>query len=191
MTKKDNCTYLGPTALESEINKTLFKNFVISQDNIPIVTHLHGLEVRPTLDGNPMSWQGKNGQVGPAFQSILRNNEYFSSKFFKNPMKALMRSKDSKEKVYVKINRYNNTQPPGNLWYHDHSMSITRNNVANGLLGNYIIYNTEVEKQLPSKKYDISILAGQALYDDKVINEMDLKAYYMKDNPAGKFTSSV
>ena len=45
--------------------------------------------------------------------------------------------------IRVKINRYENKQPPGNLWYHDHSMEMTKANVFHGLLGNYIIYNTD------------------------------------------------
>jgi len=39
--------------------------------NIPVVTHIHGLAVRPTLDGNPMAWVGKGGETGIAFQSLL------------------------------------------------------------------------------------------------------------------------
>jgi FtsP/CotA-like multicopper oxidase with cupredoxin domain len=38
-----------------------------------------------------------------------------------------------------KVNRYPNTQNPGNLWYHDHAMRGTLFNVKNGLAGVYII----------------------------------------------------
>lgn len=63
--------------------------------------------------------------------------------------------------IYTKINRYENTQPPGDLWYHDHAMHITQDNVGHGLVGNYIIYEKEVDLQLPNRKYDIFLLAGQ------------------------------
>lgn len=64
-------------------------------------------------------------------------------------------------KTYVKVNRYENSQLPGNLWYHDHSMHITQDNVGHGLLGDYIIYDPVVEAQMPGRKYDIFIVAGQ------------------------------
>lgn len=31
-------------------------DMVISSQNWPSVAHLHGAEVRPTFDGNPLSW---------------------------------------------------------------------------------------------------------------------------------------
>ena len=40
----------------------------------------------------------------------------------------------------MKVNRYENVQPPGNLWYHDHSMRSTMSNVVLGLAGDYIIH---------------------------------------------------
>lgn len=62
--------------------------------------------------------------------------------------------------LYVKINRYNNFQLPGTLWYHDHSMHVTAPNVRNGLAGAYIIYDKTIEKDLPSGKYELVLLAA-------------------------------
>ena len=56
-----------------------------------------------------------------------------------------------KNHIDTKVNRYENTQPPGDLWYHDHAMHITQDNVGHGLLGNYIIYEESVDKQLPKR----------------------------------------
>ena len=69
------------------------------------------------------------------------------------------------------MNRYENVQPPGNLWYHDHAMDLTRANVFHGLSGNYIIYANETEDALPSKDYNIIIIAGQHMVNNTVFED--------------------
>ena len=32
------------------------KDMIISKSDWPMTTHVHGSEVRPTFDGNPLSW---------------------------------------------------------------------------------------------------------------------------------------
>ena len=54
---RELCTYLSPT--NQTLNNTFNKDYVVTIKNIPMVTHLHGLEVRPTFDGNPTSWIGQ------------------------------------------------------------------------------------------------------------------------------------
>ncbi|KAF6149858.1 hypothetical protein GIB67_010932 [Kingdonia uniflora] len=41
--------------------------------------------------------------------------------------------------------RYGNTQHPGNLWYHDHAMGLTRVNLLAGLVGTYVIQHPDLE----------------------------------------------
>lgn len=48
----------------------------------------------------------------------------------------------------AKINRYQNSQSPGFLWYHDHAMGLTNYHLIGGLSGNYIIKNHEIEKYI-------------------------------------------
>ncbi|KAL1803407.1 hypothetical protein ACET3Z_032054 [Daucus carota] len=43
---------------------------------------------------------------------------------------------------------YHNNQQPGNLWYHDHAMGLTRVNLLAGLIGSYIIRDHKVEAPL-------------------------------------------
>ncbi|CAK7326711.1 unnamed protein product [Dovyalis caffra] len=43
---------------------------------------------------------------------------------------------------------YRNFQQPGNLWYHDHTMGLTRVNLLAGLIGAYIIRDLDVEAPL-------------------------------------------
>ncbi|XP_044494609.1 multicopper oxidase LPR1-like [Mangifera indica] len=44
--------------------------------------------------------------------------------------------------------RYRNMQQPGNLWYHDHAVGLTRVNLLAGLIGAYIIRDQLVEAPL-------------------------------------------
>ncbi|KAK6922228.1 Multicopper oxidase, type 1 [Dillenia turbinata] len=44
--------------------------------------------------------------------------------------------------------RYHNHQHPGNLWYHDHAMGLTRVNILAGLIGAYIVRHHEIEDPL-------------------------------------------
>nr|DAD35639.1 TPA_asm: hypothetical protein HUJ06_006279 [Nelumbo nucifera] len=47
-----------------------------------------------------------------------------------------------------KTYRYHNTQHPGNMWYHDHTMGLTRENILAGLIGAYILRHPPVEAPL-------------------------------------------
>lgn len=47
-----------------------------------------------------------------------------------------------------KTYRYRNLQHPGNLWYHDHAMGLTRVNLLAGLIGAYVIRSPPIESPL-------------------------------------------
>lgn len=64
---------------------------------------------------------------------------------------------------------YPNQQEPTTLWYHDHTLGITRINVYAGLAGFYLLRNPNnpLNKILPSGEYDIPIVIQDRLfYDD-------------------------
>jgi spore coat protein A, manganese oxidase len=122
--------------------------------------HLHGLEVRPTFDGNPLSWLGVDGRVGVGFNSLLNSEYYGQNQLFKQPMHPLLSADDKVNYTYVKVNRHENFQPAGNLWYHDHAMRVTQDNVFLGFAGDYIIHDPKVDSQLPGGKYEVLIVAG-------------------------------
>ena len=71
--------------------------------NMNISWNIHGLEVRPTFDGNPQSFMGKDGQVGVGYQS-LTSSSYFSH--FERKMTTTFKQDPSAESIYVKVNRY-------------------------------------------------------------------------------------
>ncbi|KAJ7551951.1 hypothetical protein O6H91_06G035800 [Diphasiastrum complanatum] len=60
-----------------------------------------------------------------------------------------------------RVYHYFNIQQPGNLWYHDHAMGLTRVNILAGLYGAYVIRDPILEEplNLPSgHKYDRHLL---------------------------------
>lgn len=49
----------------------------VSYKHMPVGAHIHGLEVRPTFDGNPLSSISMDGRFGVGFQS-MGNQKYYS-----------------------------------------------------------------------------------------------------------------
>ncbi|KAJ0962739.1 hypothetical protein J5N97_027861 [Dioscorea zingiberensis] len=58
------------------------------------------------------------------------------------------------------ISSYPNVQGPGNLWYHDHAMGLTRVNLLSGLIGAYALTDPAVESplSLPSGPFDLHLV---------------------------------
>ncbi|CAI5484358.1 unnamed protein product [Closterium sp. Yama58-4] len=55
---------------------------------------------------------------------------------------------------------YPNMQPPSTLWYHDHTLGMTRLNIIAGLFGAYILSNPQTERKfnLPVGRFDVPLL---------------------------------
>lgn len=128
-----------------------FKSIPITSKNWPTSTHVHGAEVRPTFDGNPLSWIDNQGNKGlgtfstndKCYFNNFENTDKNGNSFL--PPDIIVKDRKNRILSTVKINRYPNIQNPGNLWYHDHAMRLTYYNVANGLSGNYILRDSKVE----------------------------------------------
>ena len=84
---------------------------------IPAVPHLHGGEVPPVLDGGPDAWFTSDG-------SVVGHGYY---------------SKDGNTAKNYAIYRYPNTQEAAPIWFHDHTLGVTRLNVYAGLAGAYLL----------------------------------------------------
>lgn len=64
------------------------------------------------------------------------------------------------------IFRYPNHQPGAMLWYHDHTMHITRLNVYAGLAGPYILRDpNEADLKLPCDQYEIPLILQDRTFD--------------------------
>ena len=107
-----------------------------AQSPVPLITHLHGGEVHSTSDGHPEAWFTYDGTRGVAFDVEAVGTE--------NPNEA---------KFY-----YPNQQPPTTLWYHDHSLGITRINVMSGLAGFYLLRDPADTTLLPFGNYEYPIV---------------------------------
>ncbi|MFS8032897.1 putative bilirubin oxidase [Helianthus anomalus] len=83
-----------------------------------------------------------------------------------------------------KTYHYHNQQQPGNLYYHDHAMGLTRVNLLAGLFGAYIIRHHDVEAPLglpysdefdrPLVVFDRSFRVNGSIYMDTKGNNPDI-----------------
>ena len=80
---------------------------------IPMVTHVHGAHVNPTSDGYPEAWWLPDANNIPA--GYATTGTFYDTTAPADPGTA----------VYT----YENDQPTATLWYHDHSLGMTRLNV--------------------------------------------------------------
>jgi FtsP/CotA-like multicopper oxidase with cupredoxin domain len=93
---------------------------------VPIVTHVHGAHVGPESDGYPEAWwlpAAKNIPQGYATSGTL-----FDDVTGTNPGNL----------GYVDFS-YPNSQPATTLWYHDHTLGMTRSNVYAGPAGFWLV----------------------------------------------------
>jgi FtsP/CotA-like multicopper oxidase with cupredoxin domain len=127
---------------------------------IPTVVHLHGAEDQSTSDGAPEAWFTSSGLHGPG---------YFSAD-----------ATDANAAIY----QYPNNQQSTTLWFHDHSLGITRINVWSGLVAFYFLrdqFDTGLldnALRLPAGKQEVELLIqdhqfdtnGQILFPDSATN---------------------
>ena len=106
-----------------------------AQSPVPLVTHVHGLEVQSTSDGGPNAWFTSDGKHGPGYSSLWPT--------------------DKNAAIYS----YPNSQPPTTLFYHDHALGMTRTNLVSGLAGFYLerSANDLIAPLLPSGKYEMPL----------------------------------
>ena len=95
---------------------------------MPLVTHVHGAHVSPESDGYPEAWWlPRANDIPPEYatQGTLVNQ-------YGTPTNSLARPG-------VGAFSYLNTQPSTTIWYHDHTLGMTRNNVYAGPAGFWLI----------------------------------------------------
>ncbi len=92
---------------------------------VPMVTHVHGAHVNPESDGYPEAWWLPAANNIPA--GYASSGSIFSQWDTSNSVPG--------SAFYA----YENDQPATTLWYHDHSLGITRVNVYAGPAGFYLV----------------------------------------------------
>jgi FtsP/CotA-like multicopper oxidase with cupredoxin domain len=108
----------------------------------PTSVHLHGGEVSSFVDGGPMAWFAPNGAKGPDYFSVYNAG--------------------AGKAVFI----YPNRQEPGTLWFHDHSMGLTRTNVYSGMAAFYLLRDKDKEPiNLPRGAYEIEMAIQDRQFD--------------------------
>jgi bilirubin oxidase len=95
---------------------------------VPLVTHVHGAHTQEDSDGYAEAWYLPNAANIPAgYAKTGTFFDYFDAKYGHNwgPGTATF--------------KYPNDQPATTLWYHDHSLGMTRLNVYAGPAGYWLI----------------------------------------------------
>lgn len=114
---------------------------------VPLVTHLHGSHVAPGGDGYPESW------TLPAASNIPGNYALRGSHWDQIAGAA--------DELGAATYEYSNDQRATQLWFHDHTLGMTRNNIYAGLAGMYMLRGGASDlpsTQLPQGAYEIPLL---------------------------------
>ncbi|HEY5973483.1 MAG TPA: multicopper oxidase domain-containing protein, partial [Geobacteraceae bacterium] len=113
---------------------------------VPIVTHLHGAHVNPESDGFPEAWYLPNANNIPNGYATKGSN--------------FAQIKGAKAQPGAAVFQYRNDQRATTLWYHDHTLGMTRTNVYSGLAGFYLLRGGASDLKagtLPSGPYEIPL----------------------------------
>jgi spore coat protein A len=95
---------------------------------VPIITHVHGAHITPESDGYPEAWylpRANNIPASYATQGTLVNQ--------------YGRITNPANRPGVGEFIYRNDQPSTTIWYHDHSLGMTRSNVYAGPAGFWLL----------------------------------------------------
>jgi FtsP/CotA-like multicopper oxidase with cupredoxin domain len=92
---------------------------------VPIITHVHGAHVQPDSDGYPEAW------YLPDAKNIPKGYARHGTRFDQIPSARYERG--------AATFQYRNDQPSTTLWYHDHTLGMTRVNVYAGPAGFYLV----------------------------------------------------
>ena len=130
-----------PLPIDPTMHWALTGNATWQTAGVPLVPHLHGGHVESASDGLPEAW------YTPRF--ALKGKDFIKGDI--NP--------------YL----YANDQDAATLWYHDHTLGITRLNVYMGLAGFYLITDVnerswQTAKVLPQPKHDIPLIIQDKLF---------------------------
>jgi len=106
---------------------------------VPIVTHVHGAHVGPESDGYPEAWRLPD-PTGSDFTCVTDPAQADNvTKFVCQGSLANQYGYGTNTANGVASYTYPNDQPSTTLWYHDHSLGMTRSNVYAGPAGFWLV----------------------------------------------------
>ena len=120
---------------------------------VPMVPHLHGAHVTQESDGYPEAWFLPNAVNIPAGYATV------GSKYEQFKGEAEMAYGQTWEPGAA-VFQYPNDQRAATLWFHDHSLGMTRANVYAGPAGFYLIRggSDDLPAGLPAGPYEIPLV---------------------------------
>jgi FtsP/CotA-like multicopper oxidase with cupredoxin domain len=127
---------------------------------VPMVTHVHGAHVGPESDGYPEAWWlPAANNIPPSFAT--------EGSLFGEFVDSAATAGDA-------IFQYPNDQPEATLWYHDHTLGMTRLNVYAGPAGFWLIRGGDQEEflNLPGpapKKNSFKNLKGKKFFEIPIV----------------------
>jgi len=160
----------GPT-IEAEQGEPIYVRW---QNHLP---DEHLLPEDPTIHGDIIPYDEPGTRVVPHLHggNVEHESDGKPQAWFTRDFERT--GPDFEKKDYY----YANDQPPATLWYHDHSLGITRLNVYAGLAGFYLLRNDhERELDLPTGDNEIPLVL-----QDRSFNE-DGSLYYPTDVPTSQ-----
>jgi len=148
--------YPGPTieAQQGEPVCVRWKNKLPDEHLLPVDTTIHSSTIPYDSTGVRVVTHLHGGNV--EHTSDGKPKAWFTRDFEQTGPKF-----EKKDYYYV------NDQPPATLWYHDHSLGITRLNVYAGLAGLYLLRNDHEESlSLPSGEYEIPLVLQDRSFNE-------------------------
>jgi bilirubin oxidase len=120
---------------------------------VPMVPHLHGAHVTQESDGYPEAW------FLPAASNIPAGYAAVGSRYDQFKSEAEMAYGQTWEPGTA-VYQYPNDQRAATLWFHDHSLGMTRANVYAGPAGFYLIRGgpDDLASGLPAGAYEIPLI---------------------------------
>lgn len=167
--------YPGPT-IEVESGEIVFIKWI---NNLP---EKHLLPIDHTVHGAHIDVPDVRTVVHVHGACVEPESDGFPEAWFTKGFKKV--GPHYRKKVY----RYDNCNYACTLWYHDHTLGITRLNIYAGLVGFYMIRDQwERELNLPCGKFEVPLLI-----QDKSFHQ-DGSLYYPKqpDNPIQNLETSI
>jgi FtsP/CotA-like multicopper oxidase with cupredoxin domain len=128
---------------------------------VPIVTHVHGAHVDGHSDGYPEAWWL------PACDDIPAN--YATSGTIFDDSTGTNDGTTGYADYY-----YRQDQPAATLWYHDHSLGMTRSNVYAGPAGFWIVRGGAYDTVLDGKNGRVATLPGPAPVAGQTVLELNV-----------------
>lgn len=118
---------------------------------VPIVTHVHGGHTREHSDGYPEAWYlPAANNIPPGYARTGTFYDYYARKYARAWLPG------------AATFDYLNDQRAATLWYHDHTLGMTRANVYAGLAGFYLIRGGPGDVVTDSHNGRAAVLPGPA-----------------------------